>query len=39
MRFQEYVEDWAYPDTYIADLYQLENIREMPISLIIGEND
>ena len=38
-RFQEFVEDWAYPDTYEAPLYPVEEISEMPISLLIAELD
>lgn len=38
-RFQMYVDDWEYPDKYEADLIPLENITEMPISMIIAEFD
>ena len=38
-RFQHYVEDWAYPDQYEAELYPLGELSKIPISLIYGETD
>ena len=37
-RFQHFVEDWAHPDNYEAELYDLSNVT-MPMSLFIGEKD
>ena len=34
-----FVDDWAFPDKYEAELYEVENIKKMPVSLIMGEND
>lgn len=33
------MDDWSYPDTVTTDLYRLEDIQTIPISLIIGKND
>ena len=38
-RFQPYNENWAFPDNYDVDEYDLSVIDSMPISLFIGQED
>ena len=38
-RFQKFVDDWAYPDKYEADLYPLNEINQVPVTLMIGAED
>ena len=38
-RFQEYVDDWSYPDTYAGTLFDMEAISTIPVSMIVGEDD
>jgi len=38
-RFQHYVEDWGFPDNHTAEEYDLSLIKQMPISLFVGERD
>ena len=38
-RQQTFVDDWAYPDTYEGDLFDLESISTIPVSFWTGEND
>ena len=38
-RFQEFVDDWKYPNNYEAPLYPVEDIDTVPISMVIGELD
>ena len=33
------MEDWAYPDTYMGDLFDLESISEVAVSYYAGETD
>lgn len=37
-RFQRFVEDWAYPDNYLAEEYDMTRVK-MPISLFVAEKD
>ena len=38
-RFQEFVEDWDYPNNYEAPLYPMEDISIIPVSMIIASDD
>ena len=38
-RWQQFVEDWDYPDNWSAPEYEPSNIKTVPISLIVSEND
>ena len=36
---QEFVENWAYPDDYEADAFDMESIKTIPVTMMAGEND
>ena len=38
-RFQEYVENWANPGNTDGDLYALDGIKRLPVSMYVAEND
>ena len=38
-RFQTFVDDWEYPDKYLGDLYKLEDIETVTVSMIAGKVD
>ena len=38
-RFQEYVENWANPGNTEGALYELDGIKNLPVSMYVAEND
>lgn len=36
---QTFVDNWAYPDTYMGELYPMENIETIAVTMIAGERD
>ena len=38
-RQQTFVEDWEYPDKYMGDLFAMEDIEGVAVSMIAGERD
>ena len=38
-RWQQFVEDWDYPDNWSAPEYEASNIKTVPISLIVADED
>ena len=38
-RFQEYVEDWENPGKTEGTIYKLDNIKRLPVSMFVAEND
>ena len=38
-RFQEFVPNWSDPENIEAPIYDLGNISDVPVSMIVSEND
>ena len=38
-RFQEYVDDWSYPDKIEAPLYPIDQISKVPVSMFVADQD